>query len=194
MILPAGETISDAAPVFLMPGTLHCAAVSTQITTILGSCVAVCLWDEVRHLGGMNYFVLPRRRHNATGARFGDVAIGWLVSGMMRLGCRPETMRAKVFGGANVLPYCIQGPSIGAQNIDTALDHLDHLDIPVAAGQTGGQTGLWIRLQTETGEVLVRKLARRADRPCELCSRDRDHTALPCRDKQGCRILAPKAA
>ena len=162
-----------------MPGTLHCAAVSTQVTTILGSCVAVCLWDEVRRLGGMNHFVLPRRRHNASGLRFGDEAIARLVNGMIRLGCRAERLQAKVFGGANVLPHCIQGPSVGTQNVETALDYLHQLDIPVVAGQTGGRTGLWIRLHTDTGEVLARPLARRPTPSCNLCSKTGAVSTVP---------------
>jgi chemotaxis protein CheD len=194
MSLPAAQTVDEAAAVFLMPGALHCAAVSTQVTTILGSCVSVCLWDEVRRLGGMNHFVLPRRRHNATGPRFGDVAIDLLVNGMIRLGCRPEHMQAKVFGGASVLPYCIQGPSVGTLNVETALDHLHDLDIPVVAGQTGGDIGMWIRLRTDTGEVLARPLARRADRLCDLCGGTPAEKPRKCRGSRGCGAPAPPAA
>ncbi|MEC8196132.1 MAG: hypothetical protein VX228_07415, partial [Pseudomonadota bacterium] len=29
------------------------------MTTILGSCVAACMWDETAGIGGMNHFLLP---------------------------------------------------------------------------------------------------------------------------------------
>src|SRR5579864_7429161 len=45
--------------VYLQPGALHASAEATQVTTILGSCVAVCLWDSKLHTGGMNHFLLP---------------------------------------------------------------------------------------------------------------------------------------
>jgi len=150
---------SDHASVFLMPGFLYCAPVATRVTTILGSCVAVCLWDKVRRLGGMNHYLLPHQRPKASGPRFGDVAIAQLVDGMVQLGCRPASMYAKVFGGATVLPFDVAGTPIGQRNIDVAVRELDELEIPIIAYQTGGYQGLWICLHTETGEVLARGIS-----------------------------------
>src|SRR4051812_50175375 len=48
--------------VYLLPGELHASAEQTQVTTILGSCVSVCLWDQKLRIGGMNHFLLPMWR------------------------------------------------------------------------------------------------------------------------------------
>jgi chemotaxis receptor (MCP) glutamine deamidase CheD len=116
MVTPPVVDVVALAPleVFLSPGTLHCAAASSRVTTILGSCVAVCLWDSRQRLGGMNHFVLPRRRgDNAPSQRFGDVAIVTLVEQMLWLGCRIASLRAKLFGGAAVLPFAVGGDPVG---------------------------------------------------------------------------------
>ncbi len=150
-----------AAPVegFLPPAAVHCTAVPSRVTTILGSCVAVCLWDRVRRMGGINHYVLPHRRDDSPSLRFGDVAIARLLEEMRQLGCNPGSLRAKVFGGAAVLPYASGGDPVGDQNVRVALDRLHAHGIPVIARQTGGRSGLLIRMFTESGEVLVRRVA-----------------------------------
>jgi chemotaxis protein CheD len=145
--------------VFLPPGVVHCTSVPSRVTTILGSCVAVCLWDRVRRVSGINHFVLPYRRQDRPSSGFGDVAIERLVEEMQRLGCDRGTMRAKVFGGAAVLPFASGGDPVGEQNIRMAMERLREHGIPVIAQRTGGRTGLLIRLFTESGDVLVRRVA-----------------------------------
>src|SRR5579862_7121055 len=59
--------------VYLLPGQLHASAEPCQISTILGSCVAVCLFDRTRLTGGMNHFLLPNSRQGEQESlRFGD--------------------------------------------------------------------------------------------------------------------------
>jgi len=163
---PDGDIALAPLEVFLSPGTLHCAAAPSRVTTILGSCVAVCLWDSRKRLGGMNHFVLPnRRRDDDANLRFGDVAITTLVEQMLRLGCRVASLRAKLFGGAAVLPFAAGGDPVGAQNVRVAIEHLRNHGIPVVARHTGGRSGLLIRLFTESGDVMVRRVATGASEP-----------------------------
>jgi chemotaxis protein CheD len=145
--------------VFLPPGAVHCTSAPSRVTTILGSCVAVCLWDNVRLVGGMNHFILPYRGGNHPSPRFGDVAIARLVEEMRHLGCSLGSLRAKVFGGAAVLPIASGGDPVGDQNVRVALGLLHQHGIPVIARRTGGQTGLLIRLFTESGDVMLRRVA-----------------------------------
>jgi chemotaxis protein CheD len=164
---PGGDELALAPlEVFLSPGTLHCAVAPSRVTTILGSCVAVCLWDNRERLGGMNHFVLPHRRgDDASSLRFGDVAILTLVEQMLRLGCRVASLRAKLFGGAAVLPFAAGGDPVGAQNVRLAVEKLRDHGIPVIARHTGGTSGLLIRLFTESGDVMVRRVAAGASVP-----------------------------
>jgi CheD chemotactic sensory transduction len=123
MKLPAWE--AGVAPgttmAFLTQGNIHCIPGRSLVTTILGSCVAVCLWDRVLRQGGMNHYVLPTGRNDPPSARFGDAAIDGLHQAMLRLGCRTERMTAKLFGGAAVLPFGAYGATVGNQNVQLAL-------------------------------------------------------------------------
>jgi chemotaxis protein CheD len=152
-----------AQQVFLLPGTLHCAAEPTVVATILGSCVAVCLWDSARRIGGMNHFLLPRSIGNEADERYGDFAIERLVAGMRILGSRIDDLRAKLFGGANVLPFGPASVTVGAQNVEAASQLMRRHRIPVVARRVGGRSGLRIWQDTRSGAVAVRMISRCAD-------------------------------
>lgn len=156
--LPDGRTRSDLPHVFLYPGTMYCTRKPSVITTVLGSCVAVCLIDRVRHLSGINHFLLPHGTDTSS-LRHGGSAIAMLLDEMLRLGARPERIEAKVFGGAAVLPIGNSEDAVGAKNVAVAIKCLRALDIEVVARRTGGKNGMLIRLFTATGDVLVRRVA-----------------------------------
>ena len=74
------------------------------MTTILGSCVAVCLHDPVAGIGGLNHFLLPHSSHDAeTSPRYAAPAVDSLVGAMLREGARPSRLQACIIGGARVL-------------------------------------------------------------------------------------------
>jgi chemotaxis protein CheD len=127
------------------------------LSAVLGSCVAVCLWDNRHRLGGMTHFVLPRTPEGQASPRYGDVAIHCLRDGLGRLGAEMEELRAKVFGGADVLA-CGSQRSVGTANVGLALECLRGYSIPVTVRRTGGKRGRLIRFHTRTGEVLVRSI------------------------------------
>lgn len=144
-----------AVQVTLMQGDVHCTVDPKVLVTVLGSCVAVCLWDKLRGIGGMNHFVLPTDRDGEKSTRYGNVAIDELESGLLRLGCRLTDLQAKLFGGAAVLPFA-GGQTVGQHNVQLALERLRRDNIRIAAQRTGGTLGQQIRFHTGTGEVFVR--------------------------------------
>lgn len=149
---------APTAQVTVMQGEIFVSTEPKILMTVLGSCVAVCLWDRVRHVGGMNHFVLPRDPRGENNTRYGDAAIEELESGMLWLGCKVADLQAKVFGGAAVLAVR-GGESVGTSNVRLALTWLDKHRIPVVARRTGGTQGQQIRFHTATGEVFFRYLA-----------------------------------
>ena len=162
--------------VSLMQGDIHFTADPKVLVTVLGSCVAVCLWDKLRGIGGMNHFVLPNDRNGEKSTRYGDVAIDELEAGLMRLGCRISDLQAKVFGGAAVLPFG-GGQTVGQNNVQLALDRLRRDHIRITAQRTGGTLGQQIRFHTRTGEAFVRYIVASARRvippdPRDLASGD----------------------
>jgi chemotaxis protein CheD len=154
--------------IFLMPGGLFCTSEPGVVTTVLGSCVAVCLWDA-RHLcAGINHYVLPRCDTGEPGLRYGDVSISRLIERMQRLGCSLRDLEAKIFGGAAVLPVRDPAMSVGGKNIELALERMRALGIPIIARRTGGLSGLSVRMHTGNGAVLVKSIPHSVQLPLEI--------------------------
>lgn len=139
----------------LQPGEVFFDAAPHRLMTLLGSCVAACLWDQRRHMGGMTHSLLPRslERDAGQGTRGADADIDELVGRMTAAGCRTADMVAKLFGGFTALPGLRSGPGIGAANIESALEALRRWEIEVVAEETLGEGGIVIYQNTETGEV-----------------------------------------
>jgi chemotaxis protein CheD len=159
---PASEP-TDLRTLYLEPGGLVAAARPTEITTILGSCVAVCLWDEQQRVGGLNHFLLPSApKGQPLSARHGDAAIPMLLRELERLGGQRQRVRAKVFGGALMMgpPRPGAGPGLGERNAELARRLLAELGIPIVAEDLGGNSGRKLRFRTHDGTALVKTLGR----------------------------------
>jgi chemotaxis protein CheD len=145
---------------YLHPGQLVATREPTVVTTILGSCVAVCLWDEVGGAGGVNHYLLPEGAGtDASALRFGNVAIEALIDRLLRLGAQRGRLRAKVFGGACISAvFARQTPNLGATNVTCALDGLAREGLRVDAFDTGGARGRKLLFQTDDGAAWVKQL------------------------------------
>jgi chemotaxis protein CheD len=152
--LPPGST----QHLFLMPGAHYCTPEPAIVTTVLGSCVAICLHDRAQGIGGMNHYVLPHNAGPTLNLRYGNMSIDQLIEEMRGLGARVDTLEAKIFGGAAVLPVGAPADSVGTQNVRMALERMRRHHIRVKARRTGGSKGLLIRFSTSTGDVIVRTI------------------------------------
>jgi chemotaxis protein CheD len=148
----------DRAQVYLHAGQLHVAAAPTAITTVLGSCVSVCLYDPVTKVGGMNHFLLPLHVEREASLRFGTVAVPALIDGVLRAGASRGGLRAKVFGGASVIGALGKGRRLGDENAALALRLLDDARIPVLDHDVGGQRGRKLVFIVDEGTAWVRQL------------------------------------
>jgi chemotaxis protein CheD len=152
--------VAPARPVlrrtYLPPGDLVVSREPMTISTVLGSCVSVCLWDSALRIGGMNHFLLPRGSADSPlPLRYGNVATHTLVDRMLALGCHCGTLRAKVFGGASVIES-LAGNPLAAQNALTAQAVLLEREIAVVATDLGGQRARRLAFETDDGTVWVR--------------------------------------
>jgi chemotaxis protein CheD len=160
MSSPAAEPNALRA-VYLEPGGMVAAVRPTEVTTILGSCVAVCLWDEQLRLGGMNHFLLPvAPAGQPASVRHGETAIPMLLRELERLGSQRQNLRAKLFGGAHVgaPPPSGTRPTLGQRNAELARRLLAELGIPTVAEDLGGSAGRKLRFRTDDGTALVKLL------------------------------------
>lgn len=130
-----------------------------EVTTLLGSCVSVCLWDPHLTCGGMNHYMLPLWNGDGLPTpKYGNVAIEKLIGKMLDFGCRKEHLVAKCFGGANVIGDGIGRMQIGERNIALAEELLGIHRIPIIAREVGGLRGLKIIFNTKSGVVLAGRL------------------------------------
>lgn len=153
------------------PGEHHVTDEPMILTTLLGSCVSVCLFDPVARLIGMNHFLLPMRNPAsrepvlATDAgRYGLWAMEMLVNDLLKRGARREQLRAKAFGGANVLHDAGNTRSdhfnIGASNVAFVRQFLDRDGIPLVAQDLGGLHGRQIHFYGGDYSVFLRRIPR----------------------------------
>lgn len=143
---------------FLYAGTLYCDAQPTEVQTVLGSCVSVCLYDLHAGIGGINHYQQPTwNGEGQASPKFGDVAIEMLVNRMMALGARTGTLVAKVFGGAAQMEE-MTVYNIGKRNIDVATQMLADYRIPVVTSHVGGSLGRKILFRSATGQVFLKVL------------------------------------
>jgi chemotaxis protein CheD len=154
-------TRPPAKRIFLVQGDIYCGAEQAVVSTILGSCVSVCLWDQGLKLGGINHYVLPitQSMSEPENTRYGDVAIDYLYRMMLNLGGRRQKLQAKIYGGASVFPLGGGQATVGDRNVDLALTCMQDYRIPVVAQHTGGGVGRQISFHTGTGDVVSRELA-----------------------------------
>ena len=139
---------------YLMAGAIFTSKEPYWVTTVLGSCVAVCLYDTINHFGGINHFMLPYwSGQGLSSPRYGDIAISKLINEMESHGSKKNNLIAKLFGGASVLDYNHTSIAIGEKNVNVAKDILKEYNIRIVSESTGGLVGRKIIYKTATGEV-----------------------------------------
>lgn len=149
---------------YLLAGNLFAHQEPHVVTTVLGSCVSVCLWDCLARRGGINHFMLPLwNGEGLASPKYGNIAILKLIERMRELGSEKRNLRAKVFGGGIVLNVTNSFMNIGERNVLLAEDVLKSENIPVISADTGGNVGRKIIYNTESGMVLVKKLMKQID-------------------------------
>ncbi|QPM89729.1 chemotaxis protein CheD [Pseudooceanicola algae] len=127
------------------------------ITTILGSCIATCIWDPVRKVGGMNHILVARSQTSGgTNDYAGVNAMELLINGLVRLGADRTRFNAKVFGGARM----INGLSdIGQSNGSFIVEFLEKEGIPCLGKSLGGNAARQIKFFPSEGRVMQRTVA-----------------------------------
>lgn len=143
----------------LHPGDHYATKDPVLISTLLGSCVAACLYDRGSGVAGMNHFLLANRRYarnmpmSITDAgRYGVHAMELLINDMLKLGASRRGIRAKVFGGGAVVEQfvCDNFDCVGDVNGRFMLEFLKTEGIPLEASDLGGKLGRIIRFRTDT--------------------------------------------
>jgi len=142
----------------VLPGEYFVTAENMVICTVLGSCIAACLWDRVLHVGGMNHFMLPEGDSADAGGRYGSFAMEVLINEMIKLGARRENMQAKIFGGGQGMAN-FTTMNVGERNTDFVTQYLQTERIPIVSEDVLDIYPRKVVYFPATGKAMVKRLA-----------------------------------
>ena len=158
--LTNGKPVDEAGTrrFFLHAGQLYATDAPTDIITVLGSCVSVCLYDSVKGVGGANHFMLPGSSPTPS-PRYATNAFDLLLEQLLSLGAKRNRLEAKLFGGASMLRLGTEATrDLGARNIEAARCKLDEERIPLVSEDVGGSRGRKLVFSTSDGTALLKQV------------------------------------
>lgn len=141
--------------VFLLPGEYFVSKQPHIVSTLLGSCVSVCLYHPQLHFGGMNHYMLAKGPAGERSGKYGDYAINVLLQFMERACGSLTGVLAMVFGGANVVGTIGSGQQIGERNVALAREMLKKHGLRLLREQVGGTVGLKLHYQNWDNKIQV---------------------------------------
>jgi len=159
----------------IFAGELYISNKKEVISTVLGSCISVCMYDTVKGIGGMNHFMLPestlsegvyytrkglnKEELTENSMRYGITAMEILIGEMQKKGAERRNLRAKIFGGGNVISRNRNRASVGDKNIGFARAYLKTEGIKIESENVGSSYGRKIFFLTGKNTVFVKKVA-----------------------------------
>ena len=159
------DPIQNVEVVRILAGEYYVTHCQEMITTVLGSCISVCVRDRVASIGGMNHFMLPEEnRPNGGGggshglsadAAYGSYAMERLINCILKYGGRRENLEIKIFGGGRIIGGVTD---VGLQNIAFVRSYLRTEGLSAVAEDVGGDLPRRMAYLPATGKVLVKKL------------------------------------
>lgn len=155
--------------VMLMAGEYFATQDGEVLYTVLGSCVAACIYDKEKKVAGMNHFLLPgivrpEEILSSEVGRYGMFAMELLIGELIKLGARREGLQAKIFGGGNVLRFRNGDGDVTGSNIRFAKKFLDLEGIPTAKEDLGGNSGRKILFFSDSNRVLLKRFDTKTER------------------------------
>ena len=146
----------------LLPGEFYVSDDDLVVETVLGSCVAACVYDPSQGIGGMNHFLLPAppiqdREKDRSSVRYGEYAMDILIKEVIRMGAIRSNLEVKLFGGGNVQRNMTE-MNIGQKNANFALDYVKRREIHLAGYDLVDIYPRKIIFYPKDGLVMVKKL------------------------------------
>lgn len=128
------------------------------LETLLGSCVAIMLYDTGKRIGGMAHSVLPETRDKNVRdpGKYVNTAIPALITKMTIAGARTNKLIAKLAGGAAMFKTD-NSLNVGAKNVEMAKKLLKQYGIPLKGEDTGGNRSRVVKFYLRDGKVEIRR-------------------------------------
>ncbi len=138
---------------------------SDTLITVVGSCIALCLWDKTTSTGGMVHIMMPE--HDGDNVepkgKYANTAIETLLNEMIKNGCNKENLIARIIGGASMFnnkDNTMNGAYIGEKNSRIVKKYLHKFNIPIKSEDIGGTSGRRIAFDPSSGEITIKALDR----------------------------------
>lgn len=132
------------------------------LSTLLGSCVAVCLFDPQSRVGGLNHFMLPTIRRGSNddvdSLLSGSYAMEALLNALLQRGAKKVRLQAKAFGGGTIINTSGPLMSIGVRNAEFTKEWLGREGIPLLASDFLGPWSRKVLFLPATGDVFCRRM------------------------------------
>jgi len=142
----------------VLPGEYFVSSDNLVIMTVLGSCIAACVWDSKVRVGGMNHFMLPEGDSSDASGRYGSYAMELLINEMLKGGARRENLQAKIFGGGQVM-HSFTTMNVGERNTQFVIDYLQTERIPIVSKDVLDIYPRKVCFFPTTGKAMVKRLA-----------------------------------
>ena len=127
------------------------------MSTVLGSCVAACIYDPDVGIGGLNHFLLPGdSRGGSAELKYGSMAMELLINELLKAGARRSGMKVKLYGGARISAGL---SDIGAKNIEFARNYVRREGFRVVDESLGGTQARRIHFRAVSGDVKLNLVA-----------------------------------
>jgi chemotaxis protein CheD len=162
---------SDLPQVNLKSGELVVTTEPKWIMVVLGSCVAVTMFNPRTKLAAICHAMLPRprpstdeERANPDPFRYVSQVLPTMADTFTDYGIAPLEIQVKCFGGANILRAKSGQPQdqwVGNANVAAVREFLEHSRLSLAAENVGGTCGCKIIFDTRSGEIFHRHLSSR---------------------------------
>ncbi|RLF04074.1 MAG: chemotaxis protein CheD [Thermoprotei archaeon] len=154
-------SLSLANAIKIGVGELAVARNPLVLTTVVGSCIAVILYDYQNKVGGLAHVILPKPKLNRYGryeeneaGKYASTAIPFLLQRMIQAGADKERIVAGIIGGASILPL-LGNLNVGQRNIDATCEILSQKGIPIIIKDVGGNSGRVVFFDIKAGVVTV---------------------------------------
>jgi chemotaxis protein CheD len=160
------ENTKEEQNYFLQNGCIFaCRDKPLNIATVVGTGVAVCLFDSVAKIGGVTNFNLPKEQKSQKSdkqkyhSQYGENSLPHLLRILCKMGAKKNNLNAHIVGGSDA-PLELTGvkKDIGKKNINVAKKFLKKFNIKVVSEDVQGLWGRKILFNSRTGELIVYKL------------------------------------
>ncbi|MGB6141701.1 MAG: chemoreceptor glutamine deamidase CheD [Pseudoalteromonas rhizosphaerae] len=145
----------------VLPGEFYVSKNDEVISTVLGSCIAACIYDDKLGVGGMNHFMLPIEKgveptsaHNLN-CRYGNWAMEFLINEVLKNGASRQNLKIKLFGGGKIIRSMTD---IGLGNIRFAYSYVQEEGLELVSHDVGGPWPRKVNFNPQTGKAQVKKL------------------------------------